>query len=157
MTDHELAISWLSAVKQPRIALELETVYQLIADQVQARAPVCEVSGRCCHFEAYGHRLYVSGLEAAYTVAHLADTLTRGLVEAAQTRGDCPFLVEERCAAHTIKPMGCQVYYCDPTAQEWQQQLSERVLAMIRKIHDRYGLEYRYGEWRGMLTMFAAS
>jgi hypothetical protein len=54
---------------------------------------------------------------------------------------------------HTIKPLGCRVYFCDPTAQGWQQELSERTLAMVRAIHERHGVPYRYGEWRGLLEV----
>jgi hypothetical protein len=43
------------------------------------------------------------------------------------------------------------VYFCDRSAQEWQQALSEHGLAQIRALHDRHGIEYRYGEWRSML------
>jgi hypothetical protein len=31
-----------------------------------------------------------------------------------------------------------------------------RALAMVRALHERHGIEYRYGEWRSMLRMFAA-
>jgi Fe-S-cluster containining protein len=153
----ELRVAWLRAASDPAVAGELEAVYALIADQIEARRPLCEVSGRCCNFQKHGHRLYVTGLEAAYTVARLGPAGRAPLrdedIAMARVRGDCPFLVEKRCTVHTIKPLGCRVYFCDPTAQEWQQDLSERTLEMVRKIHERHGIPYRYGEWRGMLEM----
>jgi Fe-S-cluster containining protein len=161
----QLRAAWLAAARDDRVAAELEAVYALIADQIEARGPRCDVSGRCCHFEQHGHRLYVTGLEAAYTVARLG--LVRGRdhdgviaahgelradeVSAARARGDCPFLVEEKCSVHAIRPLGCRVYYCDPTAQEWQEELSERTLKLVRGMHERHQVPYRYGEWRGML------
>ncbi|MBS0198751.1 MAG: YkgJ family cysteine cluster protein [Planctomycetes bacterium] len=153
--DIELARGWMEAVLRAEVAGQIEAIYQIVADQVAERRPVCETSGRCCHFEQHGHRLYVTGLEAAYSVAKLGRPVTMQEVEAARTRGDCPFLSGVLCTIHEIKPLGCRVYYCDPTAQEWQQALSERMLGMIRGVHDRHGVEYRYGEWRGMLAMFA--
>ena len=143
------------------IAGELEAVYALIADQIEARGPRCDVSGRCCHFEAHGQRLYVSGLEAAYTVARLGevrrqehgDVIVAQDVAMARARGDCPFLVEEKCSVHLVRPLGCRVYFCDPTAQGGQEELSERTLKLVRGIHERHGVPYRYGEWRGMLEM----
>ena len=121
--------------------------------------------------------MYVTGLEAAYTIASLNDAAARGVmhdpstrecgdvrstpaspkvlslpqVNAARERGDCPFLVDNLCSVQGVKPLGCRVYYCDPSAQQWQMDLSEECLSTIRAIHDRYGIEYRYGEWRGML------
>jgi Fe-S-cluster containining protein len=81
----------------------------------------------------------------------------RGLiadVEAAAARGGCPFQVRNLCGVHEIKPLGCRLYFCDRSAQEWQQELSERLLRDIRAIHDRHKIAYRYGEWLEMLNMF---
>src|SRR5690242_13841016 len=65
----ELPLHWLTAVQDPAIAAEIESIYARAAEAIEARKPVCVASGRCCHFEAYGHRLYVTGLEAAYTLS----------------------------------------------------------------------------------------
>lgn len=152
--EAQLPALWLAAARRPDIADALEAVYQIIADQVAARRPVCVSSGRCCHFEAHGHRLYTTGLEAAYTVARLDAAPQAADVHAALDRGDCPFLRDERCTIHDIKPSGCRIYFCDPAARGWQPILSERTLAMIRELHDRHQLPYRYGEWRSMLLRF---
>ena len=173
----DLSSSWLDAARDPTIRAELEAVYERVARATRERRPLCSASGRCCHFEKHGHRLYVTGLEAAYTIASLKDAGAMGVmhdpstreagdarvvptsprvlslpqVDAARERGDCPFLIDNLCSVQGIKPLGCRVYYCDPTAQQWQMDLSEECLATIRTIHDRHGIEYRYGEWRGML------
>jgi Fe-S-cluster containining protein len=155
-SDAELAAAWLKAARNESIAAELEAVYAYIAAQVESRAPappLCTASGRCCRFEEYGHRLYVTGLEAAYTLSRLGRALGENETEAARARGGCPFQVERLCDVHQIRPLGCRVYYCDPSAKEWQELLSERTLAEVRKIHDRHGIPYRYGEWRGMLKV----
>jgi hypothetical protein len=55
---------------------------------------------------------------------------------------------------HALRPLGCRIYFCDQAAQGWQQDLSETLLARIRGLHDRFEVEYRYGEWRSMLGMF---
>jgi len=60
------------------------------------------------------------------------------------------------CGVHAIKPLGCRVYFCDRSAQTWQHDLSERLLGMIRELHQRHAIEYRYGEWRQMLAMFTS-
>lgn len=166
-TPRDLASAWLEAVGNERIALELESVYEYAAAAIESRGPACWASGRCCNFDAAGHRLYVTGLEAAYTVQRSRDRegasiplagdpapLAAESLSDARARGGCPFQSANLCSAHTIKPLGCRVYFCDRSAQYWQHVLSERSLEMIRAIHDRHGLEYRYGEWRDMLSMF---
>ncbi len=152
----EFIPSWLAAARDPVIAGELDAVYALVADQIQARGPACWASGRCCRFREAGHRLYVTGLEAAYTVARLAEPISEAALLAGEEVGACPLLDGHLCGAHAIKPLGCRVYFCDRTAQAWQQDLSERALEMIRAIHDRHRVEYRYGEWSAMLRAFAA-
>jgi Fe-S-cluster containining protein len=175
-----LANQWLAAARDPAIALALESIYTEAARAIEERQPICTASGRCCHFETYGHRLYVTGLEAAYTVSRASAGFPRatgglsgeaapasalvarsaeGLVSlpilsASRARGDCPFLKDNLCTVHTIKPLACRTYYCDPTAQTWQQELTERLIADLRALHDRHRIEYRYAEWRSMLELF---
>jgi Fe-S-cluster containining protein len=164
------AAAWLAAVADPGIAASLESVYTDIRAEVDRRAPACWASGRCCNFEQAGHRLYVTGLEAAYTVSGLAapppspgplpllvsrpPALTAASLAGALAAGSCPFLVGHLCGAHAVRPLGCRVYFCDRSAQDWQMDLSERMLRRVRALHDERGLEYRYGEWRAMLGLF---
>jgi Fe-S-cluster containining protein len=79
------------------------------------------------------------------------------VLDAARQSGGCPFQVRNLCGVHSIKPLGCRLYFCDKSAQQWQNDLSERLLARIRALHDEQGIEYRYGEWREMLARFAAA
>jgi len=176
--DAVIARAWLDAVNSPVIKTELESIYADVAREIESRGPACWASGRCCNFAKTGHLLYVTGLEAAYTVARRRElelamehnapsarppqplpqlrsprpTLSLTQIDAAKTRGDCPFLEGNLCGAHTIKPLGCRVYFCDASAQDWQHELTERALEGIRALHDRHGLSYRYGEWRAMLA-----
>ncbi len=155
--DKTLAAQWLAAARDPGIAGELESIYSEVARAITERGPACWASGRCCNFEKTGHRLYVTGLEAAFTVSRLNEIrLDAAAIEEARTRGGCPFQVTNLCGVHAIKPLGCRVYFCDRSAQTWQQELSERALMQIKALHERRSIEYRYGEWRGMLEMFAA-
>ncbi len=148
---------WREASRDAGVASAIDRVYTMIADQIEARRPRCEASGRCCNFEKHGHRLYVTGLEAALTLGRLATPAPdERAVDAALARGDCPFLAGRLCSVHTIKPLGCRVYFCDPTASQWQIDLSERAMAMIRTIHERHGIPYVYAEWRSLLLAFAA-
>lgn len=151
-----LARGWLEAAQRPAVGFRLGAIYAMIADQVAARGPVCDASGRCCNFESYGHRLYVTGLEGAWFVQRLpagTSGLSREGLEDALVRGGCPFQSGLLCGVHGVRPMGCRTYYCDPTAQGWQEALHERCHGLIRALHVREGVEYRYMEWRALLGM----
>jgi Fe-S-cluster containining protein len=147
----DLARAWLDAAADERVTADLEAVYEYIAAAVESRGPACWASGRCCNFEKAGHRLYVTGLEAAYTLRRSGITLSQDQIDAARAAGGCPFQQANLCGVHASRPLGCRVYFCDRSAEQWQQDLSERALAMVRAIHERYSIEYRYGEWRAML------
>jgi Fe-S-cluster containining protein len=152
--DRALAQQWVDAAREGPAADALRAVYIMIADQIEERRPACWASGRCCNFLKTGHRLYTTGFEAAFALVHApsdAPPLTPESLATAVARGDCPFLIANLCGMHTSKPMGCRVYFCDTSAQEWQMNISERAMGMIRDLHERYNITYQYAEWRYLL------
>jgi Fe-S-cluster containining protein len=172
------ARAWLAAIARGEVRSALEGLYTECTRAIETRGPACWASGRCCNFKATGHLLYVTGLEAAYTVANLppqpdarhATTLDpppaaagirslpvlsiHSLTRAVED-GGCPFQEANLCGVHSIRPMGCRVYFCDRTAQAWQHELSEDLHRRVRALHAEMGIEYRYAEWRAMLALFA--
>jgi Fe-S-cluster containining protein len=92
------------------------------------------------------------GDAAQPTVSSHAAVLSLVQVDVARERGDCPYLTHNLCGAHGVKPLGCRVYFCDQSAQEWQHELTERALADIRALHERFNVPYIYDEWRRQLT-----
>ncbi len=154
--DRAHAAEWLRAAARDDVRQRLQTIYNDVAQRIAARGPACWASGRCCHFENTGHRLYTTGLEAAATVldrAHIpgAPELTAPAIDRALAQGNCPFQVANRCAVHPARPLGCRVYFCDRTAQSWQHTLSEHAQADIRQLHDEHHIPYHYAEWRYLL------
>lgn len=145
----------MEAVRTPEIARALLTVYEDAASRIEARQPACWASGRCCHFETAGHRLYVTGLEAAYAQHHATPCASHSDVRTALTLGGCPFQVGHLCGQRDARPLGCRVYFCDRSAQSWQHELTEHGLEQIRSLHDRFGVPYRYAEWRSLLELLA--
>lgn len=153
----ELVRCWFDAAAQPAIRIELETIYEQTADEIERRGPACWASGRCCNFRTAGHLLFVTGLETAYTLGALATPEQRAA--ARQTDPfppSCPLQASNLCGVHPVRPLGCRIYFCDATAQEWQHELSERMLRAVRDLHDRWDIPYRYGEWRRMLRELAS-
>lgn len=158
--------AWLAAAASPEVSGALESIFAEAAAAIAARGPACWASGRCCNFEAAGHRLYTTGLEAAYTVSRLAvsggsgaaagvggRSLSLPQIAGARARGGCPFQELHLCGVHAIKPVACRVYFCDRTAQEWQMELAERLHERVRGLHEAHGIPYLYAEWRGLLEM----
>ncbi len=94
----------------------------------------------------------VSLPQASSSAGAGANTLSIAAIDAARERGDCPYLDGNLCGEHGIKPLGCRVYFCDATAQDWQHELTERALRHIRALHEQFSVPYVYDEWRRQLA-----
>jgi Fe-S-cluster containining protein len=160
--DMHAARQWREAVARPGVASALEGVYAEVAQEVASRGPACWASGRCCNFAKAGHRLYVTGIEAAYVVSapppHASDaaraiSLHQLPAHSPSPLPACPFLDATLCSIHTIKPLACRTYFCDASARAWQQDLTEHALRRIRELHDAHAVAYRYAEWGWMLGL----
>ena len=152
----------------------VDRVYAELQSQIDLRRPVCVVSGRCCRFEEFGHRLYVTTLELARFMMDLKvpppqPSLVRlsspksgvpgeGKSSVAATppdasrTGGCMFQLDKLCSVHAIRPFGCRIFFCDASSTEWQRSLYERLHARLRTLHDELGVPYHYVEWRHALA-----
>ncbi|MEM6749427.1 MAG: hypothetical protein AAF612_03050 [Planctomycetota bacterium] len=156
---------WFEAAGRGEVSRRLERVQRGVDARAAGRA-VCRNSGRCCRFDDYGHRLYVSGLEAAWFVrraAEMGDGAAGGArpgrvplpqwgqaIEA--DPGGCPFQRDRMCTAHAVRPFGCRVFFCDAEGEAWMERLYEDAHELVRRLHERAGLPYRFGDWRGLLA-----
>jgi Fe-S-cluster containining protein len=141
------------------------------ADQdIASRRPVCLSSGRCCQFETYGHRLYVTAAELLHCSLVQAPqspparksgksdtgaTISLPQFFAQDNPEGCPFQVDKLCTAREGRPLGCRVYFCDQNAQSWQSEVYEKYHAQLRALHEKFDIPYRYLEWRAGLREIA--
>ena len=129
-----------------RGADEIATIYADFERDRDVVRPRCDASGACCRFEAYGHRLFITTLEMAAFARS-----TRVAADPAWDGTGCPYQEGGRCDAHTSRPFGCRVYFCDAATTAWQQAQYERMHERLRSLHDRHGVPYLYVEWREAL------
>jgi Fe-S-cluster containining protein len=151
-----------AASARPEVGAATQALYADVQSAIDARRPVCAVSGRCCRFEEYGHRLYVTTLELAAFVAAregeapaeppLGRSVALPVVESVTWDGTgCPFQQARLCTVHAIRPFGCRMFFCDATSTEWQNDAYERFHARIKQLHADLGVPYYYIEWRAAL------
>lgn len=150
-----LVPEWLDAAATPVVDRTIRELMSEVQEEIARERPLCVASGRCCNFERFGHRLYLTGLEAAWTWRQLPRPPGPDDVERALARGTCPFLTGGLCGVHLIRPLGCRLFFCDPRATQWQQELHERLHAAIRALHESAGVSYRYAEWRALMDAYA--
>ena len=146
---------WVEIAADPMVGLTFLELFHEASERVRSERPLCLSGGGCCRFEQHGHRLYVTGLEAAWFLeqaeALRGRAFTSDDVTLARERGDCPALVEGRCTVHRIRPFGCRSYFCDPRAT-WQNEAYERWHARVKDLHEELEAPYVYAEWRELLA-----
>jgi Fe-S-cluster containining protein len=148
-----------AAAKRAEVRDAVREIYARLQQQVDQRKPVCVASGRCCKFEEYGHRLYVTTMELAAFVHGLTEiekepeTAVAGgrALPVAPSADGCPFQIGKLCGVHAIRPFGCRIFYCDPSATDWQQRQYETFHAELKRLHEQFGVPYFYLEWRQAL------
>lgn len=142
------------ASERAEVEVAVAAVYDHLRDVIELQRPRCDASGRCCRFEDFGHRLFVTTMELA--------TFLRGLrgQGAAASGWDgtfrwdgtgCPFQGDRLCGVHAIRPMGCRLFFCDPTSVAWQHGEYERFHGHLRRLHAELQVPYFYVEWRQAL------
>jgi Fe-S-cluster containining protein len=70
--ENELREAVLAASVRTEVCEAVDEVYAELAAAIEIRNPICKTSGRCCRFEEFGHRLYVSTMELAKFVGDLS-------------------------------------------------------------------------------------
>ncbi|MBX7103050.1 MAG: hypothetical protein K1X57_03165 [Gemmataceae bacterium] len=121
----------------PELREQLRSIYRSADAAVAAAGPVCESSGKCCRFTEYGHTLFLSAIEAELLLE------TAPEYESVDRHG-CPFQVSTLCTARVDRPLGCRVYFCDPSYQDAMPEILESHLRQIKQLADEHDLPWRY-------------
>lgn len=136
------------AASIPELATRVQQLYNEIQQQVNLQSPRCDRSGRCCRFEQYGHRLFVTTVELAVFYNHVKN----GHVPTPDVIAEgCPYQINRLCTVHEYRPFGCRIFFCDPSVSEWQQEQYEHFHLQLRQMHTDLDIPYRYVEWRQAL------
>jgi Fe-S-cluster containining protein len=154
--SHE-ASDWrelMRSAAEPQIDAALRDLYTRLDAAVAARGPTCWQSGKCCRFDSYGHRLYVTALEIAWFVRHAPPIPepTSNSLQLLPRQDECPYQVDGLCSTHTIRPLGCRIFFCQQGTENWQHELYGQFLDDLRRLHETHNLPYRYLEWRAGLA-----
>jgi Fe-S-cluster containining protein len=160
-----------SAAQRPDVRAAIADIYASLQQEIDLRRPLCTSSGRCCHFETFGHRLYVTTMElAAFSHALQHAPADREAVvplsgrslpilkfTAGTSTPGCPFQLNELCSVHIIRPFGCRIFFCDESSTDWQHAQYERFHGELKRLHVQLNVPYFYVEWRQALAALGSS
>jgi Fe-S-cluster containining protein len=130
---------------------DLELLLAELDYEVKDLGARCWLSGDCCDFDAAGHRLFTSEIEARRFAKGVDLT---GWDSASRL---CPAWKDRRCTAREHRPMACRTYFCDPRFETRVNELTERYVTRLKWLHEKHGLAWDYRDHLAHLERIAAS
>jgi uncharacterized protein len=121
----------------------VEQLYQIIDQHLSGAESDCSVCGRCCRFDQFDHRLYVTTLEMLYLV-HGIEKLNLTVPKISDSR--CPFQKDNQCTLRTLRPSGCRIFFCRGLDKNYQHELTEEILRQLRRFHMDFNAVYYYAD-----------
>jgi len=138
---------------QEKILRKVAEIYNWIEQQLGVNGELagrCDACGKCCDFDAFEHRLFVTVPELMYLAAKLnVDDLKPMLT------GRCPYNIDGKCTVYKYRFAGCRIFCCKADA-DFQNSLSESALEKLKAICLEFEVPYRYTDLATALNNPAA-
>ena len=132
-----------------RLVREVAEIYRWIDRQINSLSDIagrCEACGRCCDFDAYDHRLYVTPPELMHLAANPGIEKLRPM-----TTSRCPYNIDSRCGVYEYRFAGCRIFCCKADA-DFQSRLSEEVLKKFKSLCKEFEIPYLYTDLASALN-----
>jgi len=130
----------------------LEELYQNLDRQIEAANPSCQNCGQCCSFKQFGHKLYTTTLETLYFLHGLEQSQTK-IKKTAD--GKCPYQTQKGCIMRPYRPAGCRIFFCKDLPADYQQEVTENTLRILRQFHNDFAIPYLYADFLTWLSRLA--
>jgi len=111
-------------------------------------AGLCTACGKCCDFDSFDHRLFVTTPELMYLAANLGAENIRPM-----PTGRCPYNKADKCAIYDYRFAGCRIFCCKGNG-DFQSRLSESTLKKLKSICTEFQIPYRYSDLASALNSF---
>ena len=141
-----------SEVKK-RLLSKVAEVYDWLDEQIRlSEGPGvrCDGCGRCCDFEAFDHRLFVTPPELMYLAAKLGAENIKPMPDSR-----CPYHLICECTVYKYRFAGCRIFSCKGDA-DFQSRLSESALKKFKSICTEFNIPYCYTDLATALNGFTA-
>jgi Fe-S-cluster containining protein len=126
-------------------------IYDWVNQQMKdkpALAGKCKVCGRCCDFETFDHRLFVTTPELMYLVDKIGYYNIMPML-----KGRCPWQKENKCSIYEHRFLSCRIFCCKGD-KDFQSNLTEETLRKLKSLSTEFDIPYRYTALPAALDSF---
>jgi hypothetical protein len=106
----------------------------------------CEACGKCCDFESFGHKLFVTTPEIVCFTTKITPENLKPMT------GDiCPYNSHGKCDVYEDRFAACRIFNCKADT-EAQNAITEDALKELKNLCDTFDIPYRYVELKTALN-----
>lgn len=137
-----------------RLVKKVAEIYNWLDLQISSNsepARLCNACGKCCEFESFDHRLFVTTPELMYLAANLG---TENIKPMASSQ--CPYNIDGKCTIYKYRFAGCRIFYCKGD-KNFQSELSESALKKFKSLCTEFQIPYRYSDLATALNGFSSN
>jgi Fe-S-cluster containining protein len=127
-----------------KICDEVAQIYSWLDSNIKPLNYQCEACGKCCNFESFGHKLFVTTPELLYFSRNVKK------LKLISTQS-CPYLEDGRCSVRNYRFAGCRIFFCKSAGgcltaadKDWQNKLSEETIRKFKTLCEKCNFSYRY-------------
>ncbi len=134
---------WWKNLDQQQLLKRVAKIYNWLDSEIRksgSLAGQCDTCGKCCDFESFDHRLFVTTPELIY----LAVTLGDGSIKP-MPASRCPYNIGGKCQVYEHRFAGCRIFCCKADAH-FQSRLSESAVAKFKSTCMEFQIPYRYSD-----------
>ena len=107
----------------------------------------CNACGKCCDFETFDHRLFITSPELIYLKTNLPPENI--LPMPAET---CPYNIDAKCRIYPHRFASCRIFSCRDD-NDLQSQLTEAAITKLRSICCEFNIPYSYTDLKTALNL----
>ena len=134
-------------MKSKKICAAVQQVYDFIDSQTAALENSCTACGKCCDFENFDHKLFVTSTELIYFANRIAPEKIKPM-----QNGICPYNENGKCTVYENRFAGCRIFSCK-TSKDFQSTLTEKTLSKLKSICKDFQIPYRYLDLKTALNL----
>jgi Fe-S-cluster containining protein len=126
---------------EERLVRRVAEIYRRLDSEIRdngSLGEVCQMCGKCCDFDNFDHRLFVTTPELMYLAAKLGEA---GIMP--MKTGRCPYNHDGKCTIYENRFAGCRIFGCKGSAES-QSMLSESAVKKFKSACVEFAIAYSY-------------